>query len=447
MRNQRKKKAASSKKAKATTVKKNPKQVKHEKPKSAKKLAFPSWTMPKHLKESDHEALKRFYELFTKRKFDLALNFASSLDTIVREEIPADIWKQIGGRFTLKGEEELRKIEKKTVKHSSQSQGDNIANKAEPVEIKFKSDKELEQLVMVNSKSLFGEQTLFYKDKNEVRDEHFPDKFLIDFSTNEKPRLYLIETVLVDQNFGQYYMRITHFIAMLRKREKQNDLVWKLREIISSHKAQEKELQSRTPKDMEVSEFLATLLDNHPIVLLVSNGEISELPMLAETYTETWGRMLKSFIIRLYSREGEEQYPVADSFDKIAKNSKSKPDIVRCTEEDHLNACSETSKSIYNEIKAALLKADKSIEFNAKKIYISLRKNKNLAFFHLRKKISLVVMNPVNDTKKQIKHHEIKSLPASVQKFWNGPSCTIIIENSANLAEVINLLKKMIAKA
>ena len=110
-------------------------------------------------------------------------------------------------------------------------------------------------------------------------------------------------------------------------------------------------------------------------------------------------------------------------------------------------ATSETVRSIYSEIKTALLDADDTIEFNAKKIYISVRKNKNLAFFHLRKKISLVVMSAEDFTRTQIKHHEIKSLPASVQKFWNGSCCTIVIENSVNLDEVINLLKKMIAKA
>lgn len=138
-------------------------------------------------------------------------------------------------------------------------------------------------------------------------------------------------------------------------------------------------------------------------------------------------------------------YTMSPAFTDIWKNEKNKKEIVKSTEEDHLNAVSENIRNIYNEIKDALLKDDDSIEFNAKKIYISVRKTKNLAFFHLRKKISLVVMSAEDYTLTQIKHHEIKSLPASVQKFWNGPSCTIIIENRDNLTEVINLLKKMIA--
>jgi|GEM_PF-3516037 len=441
------KKTTTPKKSKAVVKKKVQKTVKKVKSDTPTKMNYPSWTMPKHLQESDHKALKRFYELFTQKKFDVALNFASSLDTIVREAIPTVVWKQSGGSLTSKGKEELKKNEKKTTKHPSPPQSDNTDKKSEPVEIKFESEKELEQLVMVNKKTFFGENAFFFKDKKEAHDEHFPDKFLIDLSNVERPKLYLIETVLAEQTFGQYFVRITHFFALLRNKNNQNDLAWKLREIISSDKGQEKELKNKISKDIEISEFLSTLLDNRPYVLLITDGEKSEIALLAETYTETWGKMFKTLIIRKYSDEGKDAYPTSPAFADLLKNDKSKPEVVKCTEEDHLNATSETVRNIYNEVKAALLKADSGIEFNAKKIYISVRKNKNLAFFHLRKKISLVVMNPEDDTRKQIKHHEIKSLPASVQKFWNGPSCTIVIENSTDLIEVINLLKKMIAKA
>ena len=53
-------------------------------------------------------------------------------------------------------------------------------------------------------------------------------------------------------------------------------------------------------------------------------------------------------------------------------------------------------------------------------------------------------MNPEDITRELIQHHRIKSLPASVQKFWNGECCTIVVENSDNLNEVIELLKMVI---
>jgi predicted transport protein len=442
------KKAITPKKTKKVVNKKNQKTSKKVKSDTPKKMTYPAWTTPKHLPEKDHKDLKRFYELFITGKIISAFSFASNFDTIVREAIPPDIWKQSGGKLTKKGEEELQKIEKKKItKQPSPPQGDNTVKKPEPVEIKFKSEKELEQLILINSKTFFSEHTLFFKDKNEVRDEQFPDKFLLDFSNPEKPRIYLIEVILPELRFGQYFVRITHFLALLRNKNNHEELLRKLCEIINSNKELRKELMTLIPKGIENSVFISSLLVNRPLVLLISSGEQSELPLLIETYTETWGKMLKTLIIRKYSDEGKDLYPTTPAFADLLKNDKSKTEVVKSTEEDHLNATSETVRNIYNEIKTALLKADNSIEFNVKKIYISVRKNKNLAFFHLRKKISLVVMCPEEDTRKQIKHHEIKTLPASVQKFWNGPSCTIIIENSANLAEVINLLKKMIAKS
>jgi predicted transport protein len=96
-------------------------------------------------------------------------------------------------------------------------------------------------------------------------------------------------------------------------------------------------------------------------------------------------------------------------------------------------------------MKTDLLKIDKSLQFNPQTYYISLRKDRNLAFFHFSgKRISLVVKNPEKETRKQIKHHEVKTLTEKVQKFWNGPSCTVVIESDKYLYEVIVLLKKLI---
>ena len=465
------KKATIPNKKKAVAQKKNIKINKNEnekkkhksktvtKTKNENKLTYPSWTMPEHLSEKDQKDLKRFYELFISGKIISAFSFASNFDTIVRDAIPLDVWKQSGGKLTRKGEKELQENEITKTKEKkdvttenetslpSSSPDDNTTNKTEAVEIKFNSEKELEQFVIINSKSFFGENALLFNDKNEVRNERFPDKFLIDFSNSEKPRIYLIEVALPELSFGQCFVRITHFFALLRNKKNHEELIWKLYEVINSNKEQKKELQTRIPQDVEIPAFLATLLENRPLVLLITSGEKSELPAFVETYTDTWGKMFKSIIIKKYDNDGEAIYPMNPVFADLMKNEKSKPEVVKCTEEDHLKACSESSRNVYNEIKEALLQADSSIEFNAKKIYISVRKNKNLAFFHLRKKISLVVMSEEDYTRMQIKHHEIKSLPASVQKFWNGACCTIVIENTNNLNEVISLLKKMIAKS
>jgi hypothetical protein len=91
------KKATKTVKAKVAAEKKNPKTAKPEKLEIKENLDYPIWTMPEHLSDQDHKDLKRFYELFISGKIISAFSFASNFDTIVREAIPPEIWKQSGG--------------------------------------------------------------------------------------------------------------------------------------------------------------------------------------------------------------------------------------------------------------------------------------------------------------------------------------------------------------
>ena len=47
------------------------------------------------------------------------------------------------------------------------------------------------------------------------------------------------------------------------------------------------------------------------------------------------------------------------------------------------------------------------------------------------------------ETKKTIKNYPIKTLTAGVQKFWNGPSCAVMIENSDNLVSCLDYFWKI----
>jgi hypothetical protein len=69
------------------------------------------WTKPDFLKQKDRDDLKEINRLYQQGKIEQAYNYASNLHTIVREEIPAAIWKEIGGELTKKGETNL-KLEK-----------------------------------------------------------------------------------------------------------------------------------------------------------------------------------------------------------------------------------------------------------------------------------------------------------------------------------------------
>ena len=80
-----------------------------------KKEKNPDWTEPEHLSKRDHEALKHIFQLYKEGDFRAAMDYAMySCDTVIREEIPPDIWKKMGGGLTATGEEKLKNNEKTT---------------------------------------------------------------------------------------------------------------------------------------------------------------------------------------------------------------------------------------------------------------------------------------------------------------------------------------------
>lgn len=67
------------------------------------------WSNPSYLSELDREDLKYVKFLYEQGEKELAYKTASDLDTIVRDEIPLSIWRDMGGKLTPVGEERLRK--------------------------------------------------------------------------------------------------------------------------------------------------------------------------------------------------------------------------------------------------------------------------------------------------------------------------------------------------
>jgi hypothetical protein len=65
------------------------------------------WTEPEFLNRSDWRDLKLVKKYYVEGDFKQAMNYASRLETIVREEIPPKIWQEIGGELTQTGKERL----------------------------------------------------------------------------------------------------------------------------------------------------------------------------------------------------------------------------------------------------------------------------------------------------------------------------------------------------
>ncbi len=70
---------------------------------------FPDWTEPKHLNPSDWQKLKIIKKHYDEGNYADAMDYAMySSDTTIREEIPPNVWLEIGGQLTPTGKEKLR---------------------------------------------------------------------------------------------------------------------------------------------------------------------------------------------------------------------------------------------------------------------------------------------------------------------------------------------------
>jgi len=76
----------------------------------------PKWNLkpdPKYLRKTDWEDLAFVKEMYDEGNYETGLKFASNLDTIVRDEIPPEVWKKLGSGIKKKGLEEAKQNIKK----------------------------------------------------------------------------------------------------------------------------------------------------------------------------------------------------------------------------------------------------------------------------------------------------------------------------------------------
>jgi len=80
----------------------------------SKKKKQKDWTEPEWLNKADWQNLKTIKKYFDKGDFKSAMNHAMNCDTVIREEIPPDVWKKMGGQLTKTGEEKLKALNAKS---------------------------------------------------------------------------------------------------------------------------------------------------------------------------------------------------------------------------------------------------------------------------------------------------------------------------------------------
>jgi len=327
------------------------------------------------------------------------------------------------------------------------------------VESQFKTEDDFEELIRSQSKVLFGKDTIFIYTKRKLKGvilgATIPDGFLFDLTDLENPEFYLVEVELQKHDFYKHiFPQITKFFGFFRSQTSQNDLVEKLFSIINADAALRSEFK-RFLGDKEIFKFLKDICEDSQNILLVIDGDKVELPEIIDTYTDTWGKLVKILKVKKFTNENESLISVEPDFvdiqyapDAVVDESEeggdesSKPTY---SEEYHLDGVSDSTKQSYLAIKDHVSKNYPDAVFNFQKYYIGIRTDRNLAYLKLqKKKLRAVVMLPEDEVRSLMTHHVVKQLSQGVQGFYNGPCCAVVFENAKDMDDFWKLLKTLI---
>jgi len=327
------------------------------------------------------------------------------------------------------------------------------------VECRFKSEEEFEELIRSQSKMLFGENTIFVTTKRKLSGltlgATIPDGFLFDMTDVENPEFYLVEVELHKHDFYRHiFPQITKFFGFFRNAASQADLVEKLFAIINTDNALKNDFKKFLGQK-EIYKFLKDTCEDSQNILLVIDGDKDELPEIQNTYTDTWGKLVKILKVKKFTSNSEALVSVEPDFVELqfapdtepeeaeaGEDQKSKPTY---TEEYHLDGVSEFTKRAYLAIKNHIEKEYHGVVLNPQKYYIGIRKSRNLAYIKFRKKkLRVVVMLPEAQVRTLIAEDLVKPMSQSNQDFYNGPSCFVILQKEHDVGELLKLLKSLI---
>lgn len=329
-------------------------------------------------------------------------------------------------------------------------------NEKKYYEHQYIKEEEFESDVIKNAEIFFGKKTIYIDAKKKIKSKSLgntiPDGFLLDLSDEENPEFYIVEAELYKHDFYSHiFPQLTKFFAFYKNLESRHELVNKIYSIISEDQDLTNKLK-RHVKKTELYKYLQDMIENSQNILLIIDEEKKELPEIINTYTDTWGKMVKVQIIKKFITNEEEIFTMNPEFEAIEFSIEKSVDEVDkqdldLSEDYHLDNKPEDIKQLFEKFKTEIKNINDQIRLNPQKYYISVINDRNVVFIQIRKKkIRFIVMQPETSIREAIKLSTVKTLSKSVQKFYNGECAAIDMENVNALPELIRLIKPLLIK-
>lgn len=314
-------------------------------------------------------------------------------------------------------------------------------------ESKYANENDFEQEIVQSHKLFFGEGTIFIDAKKKIRSASLgntiPDGFLFDMSDPENREFYLVEVELASHSFYEHiFPQITKFFAFFKNPKRQKELTEKLFSTINTDLDLKKQFKKYLG-EKEIFKFLNDVIDSSQNILMVIDGDKPELPEIIDTYTDTWGKMVKIITVKKFSDGVGTMFSIDPEFNDLEDYTGAPPIIEqpKVSEEFHLEDVNDNVKKIYYAIKDQMLKIKPTLVFNPATYYISIRDKKAFAYLKMRKKkMVMTTMFPEDKINASLAHHNIRSLSASVQNYYGGPCASVDIVDLDNFEEIIELL-------
>ena len=113
----------------------------------------------------------------------------------------------------------------------------------------------------------------------------------------------------------------------------------------------------------EVYKFISDIIESSQNILLVADGSTSELPEIMDTYTDTWGKMVRYLEVKKYVNGSDIVYSITPDFETLQCTETTDEDVAKqevetegpkYSEEYHLDGVSPLSKEICARLKPSL---------------------------------------------------------------------------------------------